>query len=102
MKVNRSVQPHREKIIDITDPSRVAEHLPAISAAVAKVLSRKEWLNDEKALKSVYKEKEKLQARGTWDETTVCEYDDIVKLSRRDGKKRHMGRVHAICCLKNS
>ncbi len=53
MEVTKSVQPHREKIIDISDPSRVAEHLPALNAAVARVLSRKEWLNDERALNKV-------------------------------------------------
>ena len=50
----------------------------------------------------VRKEKSKLLQRGTWDETTVIEYDDLIAMSKKDSEKRHVGRVHSVCCVKNS
>ena len=86
-------QGHREKLV---------KHLPELNAAVARLLTKTEVKADKKAMQAILEEKHKLLDRATWDESTVMEYDDLVKQMKAYGKSVDIGRIHSICSEKGS
>ena len=80
---------HREKHVPTTDfidvPSLMPEGImfdadslaPNVAAMVTRLLSRKEMLDNPKAIQAVRKEAEGLQSVDTWDLRSVKEKDEV-------------------------
>jgi len=70
-------------------------------AYVHKLLSRKEWKDDSKALEAVQKEGAALIEAGTWLMDSVVEKDQLIHKAQKDGKKIHMADLLSTCTIKH-
>ena len=99
--------PHREKVEPAGD---VMNPLIAWYSLVAKPIPRKMWASMPKAQAAVDAEWEKLRqadgGRGTWDESTVCNYWDAQRQAKekleRTGVHTHFGSLFDLCVEKSS
>jgi len=76
------------------------EQSSVLRAAVTKLLDRKEWSRDPKALEAIRKEGEGLVAEQTWLAETVIEKADLKAWAQRVGKKIHIGDLLLLCSIK--
>ena len=67
---------------------------------VTKLLDRKDWRSNPKAMDAVHDEANKLVGAGTWDLSSVREYDDVKAEAQRTNSKTHFGNLMTICSLK--
>ena len=74
------------------------------NACVARPVGKKELESTAKAREAVKKEWDRLREIKTWDEDTVMEWADVVKLARQQGREKdvHVGRLIQLCTEKNS
>jgi hypothetical protein len=72
-----------------------------IQAYVHKVLTRKEWQADQKAVEAVQKEGAALIEAGTWLLDTVIEKEELIKKARTEGKTIHMADLLSTCTIKH-
>ena len=66
---------------------------PLFNAAVARLVTKKQLHNTPAAMQALQKEAEQLQARNTWDLTSVREWSEVAKEAKRQGKKAHVGWI---------
>ena len=71
-----------------------------VPLTVTKLLDRREWKDDEKALGAVRDEGAKLLRTGTWLPDSVREKDDLIAESKSTGHKIHLGQLMTICSIK--
>ena len=98
---------HREKVAPYGDQ---LDPLIAWYSLVAKPIPRKLWASMPKAQAAVDSEWEKLrncdEGRGTWDESTVCNYWEAQRQSKdkleRTGVHTHFGTLFDLCVEKGS
>lgn len=85
---------HREKEVQfpVLDES--------IFAAIHKLLSRNEMMNDEKALKAIREEGIAMRKIGVWDDSTVMEKYEREKLAKESGNTIHLAELMSICSIK--
>ena len=69
-------------------------------AAVTKVMERREWKGDAKALEAIRAEAAGLLSEGTWLLDTVIEKSDLEDWARAAGKKVHIGDLLLLCSIK--
>ena len=67
-----------------------------VLAAVTRLLSRSEMLNNPTAREAVKAEAQGLAEKGTWDLSTVTEREDLVNDAKRSGVKIHLGQLMSI------
>ena len=99
-----------EKVTEICDLSALLieayqkEHPKASPtqcfAAVTKLLSRAEMLEDPAALKAVQDEARGLEAAGTWDLNSVREYAAVKEEAKKSGISVHFGQLMSIASIK--
>jgi hypothetical protein len=68
--------------------------------AVTKLLDRVEMRADPLARAAVKAEGKALVGVGTWDESSVCEKDDLIKWARQNKVTIHLGELMTICSVK--
>ena len=73
---------------------------PNVAAMVTRLLSRKEMLNNPKAVQAVRKEAEGLQSVETWDLKTVTEKQQVVLEAKQGNTKIHLGELMTLCSVK--
>ena len=71
------------------------------NAMVTRPVTRKEMLNNPKAMEAFMKEWKGLWDQEVFDFTTTREYDDVVAEAKKKGEKVHMARVHGLIYEKN-
>ena len=71
-----------------------------IAACVTKLLDRKEWRSDPKALDAIKAEASGLLAEKTWLEETVIEKADLLQWANHSRKKIHIGDLLLLCSIK--
>jgi hypothetical protein len=71
------------------------------NAMVARPVARKEMESNPKGLAAIEKEWSGHRKRGTWDESTVCEWEHICNTAT-PGVKHHKADVMEVCVEKNS
>ena len=71
-----------------------------VKAYVHKILTRKEWKSEPKALEAVQAEGAALVEAGTWLSDSVTEKDDLIRLARKAGKI-HMADSLSTCTIKH-
>ena len=80
-----------------SDPSAAATAPGMVCPlAVTRLLDRKEWLGNEKALAALRKEADGLEKAGTWDLESVREKLDVAAEARRSNKSVHFGQLMSI------
>ena len=102
-----AAQPHRERVEPAGDQMNP---LIAWYSLVAKPIPRNMWSSMPKAQAAVDAEWEKLRqadgGRGTWDESTVCNYWDAQRQAKekldRTGVHTHFGSLFDLCMEKSS
>ena len=72
----------------------------SIPITVTKLLDRRDWKSDKRAVQAVREEGQKLLKAGTWLENTVIERDDLIAKVRKDKTKAHLGQLMTICSVK--
>ena len=70
-----------------------------LPAFVTKTVDRKDWQKPH--YDAIRAEGEKLQARQTWLEDTVCEKDELLEWARSNNIDIHCGDLMTICGVKN-
>ena len=75
-------------------------HVPKAFGLVTRLLDRKEVRADPLAQQAIWTEAQALLKEGTWLEDTMMDKDDLIRLSRSNGKKIHMGNLLTICSIK--
>ena len=93
MPVEAGTQEHRPKKLPRSHP---------FNALVVRSVVKTEMLATPKALEAMDIEYNKLRQQGVWDESTVAEYDDVVREARRLGKTAHFGEIFGVCGEKES
>jgi len=86
-------------------PSSSSSSLPLsrderLSACVTKLLDRKEWAGDARALEAIRKEAQGLLAEKTWLPETVIEKTELKSWASRVKKKIHIGDLLLLCSIK--
>ena len=76
--------------------------LGAIEACVARLVSKKERLENPDARASLAKEWNRLRKINTWNEDLVREWSDVAADARQSGTKVHVGRIFDICVERGS
>ena len=71
-----------------------------VPAMVTKLLTRAEMLADPLAIAAVKAEADGLQARNTWDLSTVQELDAVKGAARKSGNKVHIGSLMTLAHIK--
>ena len=93
MPCTTSVQPtHRVKN---------GAHGQCVNAMVTRPVTRKEMLNNPKAMEAFMKEWTGLWEQEVFDFSQTREYDDVVNEAKKKGEKVHMARVHGLIYEKN-
>ena len=69
-------------------------------ALIHKLLTREEMKNDPLAIQAIKDEGLGIRARGVWDDSTVMEKDERLKLARNKGELIHVASVMAIASIK--
>ena len=69
-------------------------------ALVTKLLDRKEWIKDPKAVAKVREEFDGLTGKDTWDLDSVDEHANIVHNAKLAGKTVHIANIMSICSRK--
>ncbi|CAE7705382.1 unnamed protein product [Symbiodinium sp. KB8] len=93
MPCTTSVQPtHRMKN---------GAHGQCVNAMVTRPVTRKEMLNNPKAMEAFMKEWTGLWEQEVFDFSQTREYDDVVNEAKKKGEKVHMARVHGLIYEKN-
>ena len=98
-------EPHRESLREvIKDKIRELEFKNALElyAAVARLVSKDEVSRTPKAQEAMDKEWNKLLSRGVWDQSRVCECQEIIAEARSRGETVHLGRIFEACYEKGS
>ena len=97
-------------------PREVESHVPAechlapqsegisllTKGLVHQLLSWKETRSDPLAVQAVRDEVNALAEVGTWDESSACSRDHLIKWAQSSGTKIHVGEGLGICSIKNS
>ena len=68
---------------------------------VTRPVTRKEMMNNPKAVEAFMKEWKGLWDQEVFDFSTTREYDDVVAEAKKKGEKIHMARVHGLIYEKN-
>ena len=71
------------------------------NAAIARPVSKKEIFENEKCVKAMHVEWDKLNNKGVWDLKSVSEWKDVARKANAAGETIHMGRVFGIMVEKN-
>ena len=71
-----------------------------VTAAVTKLLDRKEMHSDPKAIAAVKAEAQGLLHEETWLPSTVIEKSDLIAWARKNMKKIHIGDLLLLCSIK--
>ena len=72
-----------------------------VKAYVHKILTRKEWKSEPKALEAVQAEGAALVEAGTWLLDSVIEKSDLISKARKAGTKIHMADLLSTCTIKH-
>ena len=72
-----------------------------VRAYVHKILSRKEWQGDKKAIEAVQAEGAALIEAGTWLMDSVIEKDELVRVAQAKKKTIHMTDLLSTCTIKH-
>ena len=75
---------------------------PLFNAAAARPVTKKELHNTPAAMQTLLKGAARLQARDTWDITSVSEWSDVAQEAKREGNKAHVGRIFPIVVQRSS
>ena len=70
-------------------------------ALVHRVLSRKEIEEDPKAGEAIRKEAQEVRQMNVWDDSSVCEVDDLRQKAKAAGEKIHIAEVMEIGSIKH-
>ena len=76
-------------------------HKSCFNAMVTRPVTRKEMVNNPKAMEAFMKEWKGLWDQEVFDFSTTREYDDVVSEAKKKGAKVHMARVHGLIYEKN-
>ncbi len=79
---------------------RTVEHLPP--GLVARSVSRKEYIGNERAEKALGDEWDRLVKIGCWDPKVVRSLRDVKAEAKRNNKEMHFGALHELCVEKGS
>ena len=71
------------------------------NAMVTRPVTRKEMVNNPKAMEAFMKEWKGLWDQEVFDFSTTREYDDVIAEAKKKGEKVHMARVHGLIYEKN-
>ena len=71
-----------------------------IAACVTKLLDKKEWRSDPKALDAIKAEANGLLAEKTWLQETVIEKADLLDWANQSRKRIHIGDLLFLCSIK--
>ena len=71
-------------------------HKSCFNAMVTRPVTRKEMVNNPKAMEAFMKEWKGLWDQEVFDFSTTREYDDVVSEAKKKGAKVHMARVHGL------
>ena len=74
---------------------------PLFNAAVARAVKPSEVKTNERAQDAMASEWARLRKIGTWDESRVREYRDVMREARDEDRTIHMGKAAGICVEKN-
>ena len=69
-------------------------------ALVTKLLDRKEWIKDPKAVAKAREEFDGLTGKDTWDLDSVDEHSNVVRNAKLAGKIVHIADIMSICSRK--
>ena len=76
-------------------------HGNCFNAMVTRPITRKEMLNNPKAMEAFTKEWKGLWEQEVFDFSQTREYDDVVNEAKKKGQRVHMARVHGLIYEKN-
>ena len=71
-----------------------------IAACVTKLLDRKEWRNDPKALDAIKQEAAGLLKEKTWLEDSVIEKSELLDWANKSSKRIHIEDLLLLCSIK--
>ena len=72
---------------------RVPLHELPYSALVARAVGKAEARGSPEAQAALLSEWARLRAAGVWDESKVCEWDEVTSRAKKAGKKGHVGLI---------
>ena len=71
-----------------------------VPGLVTKLLDRKEYKTNPRAIQAIKEEGQGLQEAGTWDLSSVREREDLIAWSKETGTEIVLGDIMAICSIK--
>ena len=95
--VNYKGELHRPKIVPFSSHSWLV-----MNACVARLVSRKELLQNPPAQASMKAEWDRLRNKTVWDEDKVREWSDVAREAQRGNYELNFGYIFGICVEKNS